>query len=126
MPRPRAVETHARSYKTLQKDLVDATALCSGNSRFVLQYKRWLLDSLSVRLHGTRPWHPAKTCDISCSRERESPRRKAVASSTTLHNNPRACFITFSTLNPNSRSAMSPGAEAPNRFRQITSPVDPT
>jgi len=33
-----------------------------------------------VSLHGTRPWHPQTLLTFLCSRERESPRRKAVAS----------------------------------------------
>src|SRR5689334_9106119 len=38
----------------------------------------------------------------------------------------RACFKTLSTLNPSSRIATSPGADAPNRSRHITSPDGPT
>src|SRR6266404_2128262 len=34
----------------------------------------------SVRLHGTRPWHLCKLGRFLCSGERETPRRKAVAS----------------------------------------------
>src|SRR5215213_553526 len=42
------------------------------------------------------------------------------------YNNARACFKTLSTLNPSSRNATSPGADAPNRSRHTTSPDDPT
>src|SRR6266404_1005806 len=34
----------------------------------------------SVRLHGARPWHLCKLGRFLCSGERETPRRKAVAS----------------------------------------------
>ena len=33
-----------------------------------------------MKLHGASPWHLKEWCDFLCSRERESPRRKAVAS----------------------------------------------
>jgi len=33
-----------------------------------------------MSLHRTRPWHPQTLLTFLCSRERESPRRKAVAS----------------------------------------------
>src|SRR6266850_1815870 len=75
MPRPCAVEVHVRCYKnssekscgchglvpwrftfaatkTPPKRFADATALCRGGSRFVRPLK-----ALSVKLHGTRPWH---------------------------------------------------------------------
>src|SRR5207237_9161370 len=50
----------------------------------------------------------------------------SIASVTGSHDNARACFKTFSTLNPRFLSATSPGAEAPKRLRQITSPFGPT
>src|SRR6266566_7707558 len=37
MPRPCAVETHARSYKISQEGFADATAVCLGCSRFPLK-----------------------------------------------------------------------------------------
>src|ERR1051326_7575321 len=43
-----------------------------------------------------------------------------------FHSSARACFKTLSTLNPSSRIATSPGADAPNRSRHTTSPDDPT
>jgi hypothetical protein len=36
--------------------------------------------AVSVKLHGARPWHLRELCSCLCSRERETPRRKAVAS----------------------------------------------
>jgi len=33
-----------------------------------------------VSLHGARPWHPQNHSHVFVSRERETPRRKAVAS----------------------------------------------
>ena len=64
MPRACPVETHARRYKescaTLPDDLFFVAA--------------------SVKLHGARPWHPQTLLTFLSSRERESPRHKAVAS----------------------------------------------
>src|ERR1043165_6035851 len=42
------------------------------------------------------------------------------------HNNARACCSTLSILKPSSRSATSPGADPPNRSRQIIAPPAPT
>src|SRR5882724_10916348 len=122
MPRPCAVESHARTYKESRSTLQDATALRRGVSRSQLQRKPhnslrchglapWSLtlaatkkaaqlskmprlapwsfthdafgnyrlsSAINVSLHGTRPWHPQNPSDFFCSRERESPRRKAV------------------------------------------------
>ena len=41
-------------------------------------------------------------------------------------NNARACVNTLSTLNPKLVNATSPGADAPNRSKQITAPLAPT
>jgi len=57
MPRPCAVEVHVRRYKRYPKDFAEATALCRGGSRFVLNFER-----------------------VTKSIKRETPRRKAVAS----------------------------------------------
>jgi len=38
------------------------------------------LVAASVKLHGARPWHLGELCGVLCKRERETPRRKAVAS----------------------------------------------
>src|SRR6266566_4873682 len=103
MPRPCAVETHARGYKERSAAFADATVLCRGDSRSRLQRKvssvcgchglvPWRLTFIakalrhyspkasSVSLHGARPWHLGEGRSFICSRERESPRRKAVAS----------------------------------------------
>jgi len=52
MPRPCAVESHARSYKYVRMGLADATALCRGESRSQLQNT----SELVLRCHGLVPW----------------------------------------------------------------------
>src|SRR5687767_14132240 len=52
-----------------------------------------------------------------------SPHRFQTSS---LPNNASACSSTLSTLNPKFLSATSPGADAPKRSKQITSPASPT
>ncbi len=103
MPRPCAVEIHARGYKKPALTLEDATALRRGVSRSPLQknvQEIW-------GCHGLAPWrltfiaegHALNTksskretprckavaswrvVELFCSSERETPRRKAVASS---------------------------------------------
>src|SRR5260370_12351293 len=98
MPRPCAVESHARRYKkahsvsprchglapwsltlaaTRKRTLspLDATALRRGVSRSPLQKKPpnlTLFVAASVNLHGTRPSHPQTPASVSCSCERET------------------------------------------------------
>src|SRR6266566_4128385 len=70
------------------KNQTDATALRRGASRSLLQIRRVCIRescaaffaAASVRLHGARPWHPGELCSFLCGGERETPRRKAVAS----------------------------------------------
>ena len=57
----------------------DATALRRGVSRLMLLVISARASAVNVSLHGTRPWHPQTLSSVS-SHERESPRRKAVAS----------------------------------------------
>jgi hypothetical protein len=52
MPRPRAVESHARSYRKTRTTLQDATASRRGVSRSQLQRK----PHNSLRCHGLAPW----------------------------------------------------------------------
>src|SRR6266566_5042030 len=54
MPRPCAVEVHARGYGESCRILRDATALRRGVSRLLLSQSRRILR----RCHGARPWHP--------------------------------------------------------------------
>src|SRR6266403_722645 len=73
MPRPCAVEVHARGYKIGQKSFADATALRRGGSRSRLQNRSeelcgchrkfcGFLSAATVKLHGARPWHLRKFC----------------------------------------------------------------
>jgi hypothetical protein len=80
MPRPCAVEAHARGYKIRRKGFADATALCRGGSRFPL--KRLSVTTKSIQLETPRRKAVASQGVLQCfySRKRESPRRKAVAS----------------------------------------------
>src|SRR6266404_1382342 len=86
MPRPCAVESHARAYKERHTTLQDATNLRRGVSRSRLQGKPhnslrchglapWsftldavgnyrLRSAINVSLHGARPWHPQNPSDI--------------------------------------------------------------
>jgi len=64
MPRPCAVEPHVRCYKETSGGFADATALCRGASRSLLQRNvrricgcAAFFVAASVRLHGARPWH---------------------------------------------------------------------
>jgi len=41
---------------------------------------RSFIVAANVKLHGARPWHLGEWRSFYCSRERETPRRKAVAS----------------------------------------------
>src|SRR5438876_12025962 len=115
MPRPCAVESHARGYKIgpsgfsvchglvpwrvtlaatkyVRMGLADATTLCRGASRSLLQIRGVCIRescaaffvAASVRLHGARPWHPGELRSFLCSGERETPRREAVASKLTF------------------------------------------
>jgi hypothetical protein len=80
MPRPCAVETYAGSYKRLSiKSFVDATDFRPLTFSAADLLTRITKD-LSVKLHGTSPWHLLGGLRLSCSGEREPPRRKAVAS----------------------------------------------
>src|SRR6266487_3372234 len=59
MPRPCAVETHAGDYEKAVETLRDATALRRGGSRLMLLVNRLVVaQPATVKLHGTRPWHP--------------------------------------------------------------------
>ena len=40
MPRRCAVEIHGRGYKKRQEGFADATALCRGGSRLLLEFRR--------------------------------------------------------------------------------------
>ena len=66
--------------KGLRKGLEDAAALRRGASRFLMKLKCQLPRALSVKLHGARPWHLSRMSRRFCSRDRETPRHKAVAS----------------------------------------------
>jgi hypothetical protein len=71
----------------------DATALCRGGSRWLLKTVALLeattihspgclfFVATNVNLHGARPWHPKSVFIALCSSKRETPRHKAVASS---------------------------------------------
>ena len=99
MPRPCAVETHARGYKETSGRFADATALCRGGSRLVLKLRSSIPKAPSVKLHGASPWHLRELCIFLCSRERESPRPKAVASVCVFTQVlPLVRFLTFHTL----------------------------
>src|SRR6266404_5028301 len=99
MPRPCAVEAHARGYKvssvcgchglapwrltlaaTRSAAFADATALCRGGSRSRLQRKV----SSVCGCHGLAPWRLTFIAEaqalLTKSIKRETPRRKAVAS----------------------------------------------
>src|SRR6266404_703192 len=80
MPRPCAVEAHARGYNERSAAFEDATALRRGGSRLLLKLRHYSPKASSVKLHGARPWHLGEWRSFFCSRARESPRRKAVAS----------------------------------------------
>ncbi len=62
MPRPCAVEAHARSYKRTLRKFADATALRRGGSRLLLKLRSSLPKTSSVKLHGARPWHLRELC----------------------------------------------------------------
>src|SRR6266853_1206293 len=81
MPRPCAGEAHARSYKRTLRKFADATALRRGGSRSQLQKN---VEEI-CGCHGLAPWRLtliAKAQEfIAKNFKRETPRRKAVASS---------------------------------------------
>jgi len=80
MPRPCAVETHARGNKERSAAFADATALCRGESRSRLQRKV----SSVCGCHGLAPWRLTLIAEaqtlVTKSHKRESPRGKPVAS----------------------------------------------
>src|SRR6266404_1304756 len=102
MPRPCAVEAHARGYKRTVRRFADATALRRGGSRSHLQKN---VEEI-CGCHGLAPWRltliakaqefiaknfkretprreavaSSRAAPFFCSRERETPRREAVAS----------------------------------------------
>ena len=94
MPWPCAVEFHACCYKeSFFETLQDATALRRGVSRLLLtsttrkavaseEFQSAFPVAANVRLHPTRGWHLQKLSRglRFLSSERETPRRKAVAS----------------------------------------------
>src|SRR6266404_5028298 len=57
MPRPCAVEAHARGYNERSAAFADATALRRGGSRLLLKLRHYSPKASSVKLHGARPWH---------------------------------------------------------------------
>jgi len=73
MPRPCAVEAHARSQKKVRR-FADATALRREGSRSQLKKVRRFADATALRRGIFESW-----C-FFCSRERETPRREAMAS----------------------------------------------
>src|SRR5258705_12369554 len=100
MPRPCAVEAHARSYREReQKGFADATALRRGGSRSRLPktsrgfgmprpcaveaHARGYREASEgfCGCHGLATWHLRELCSFLCSSKRETPRRKAGASS---------------------------------------------
>jgi len=79
MPRPCAVELHVRGYKKAFMDIPkDATALCRGASRLLLLQCTQNVGEVS---HYLLP----KDSIAGVSNQRETPRRKAVASLKSLH-----------------------------------------
>src|SRR5260370_24319526 len=83
MPRPCAVETHARSYRICHKGFADATALrrreITSRGELKPNYQKHksapqqqLFVAASVKLHGASPWHLGDVLRLFCSRERES------------------------------------------------------
>jgi len=58
------------------KTQTDATA----QGRGIWESGAALFVAANVSLHGARPWHLGEWRSFYCSRERETPRRKAVAS----------------------------------------------
>jgi len=58
MPPPCAVEVHARRYELSRQRLLDATALCGGGSRLLLNtLENSCALAANVNLHGASPWH---------------------------------------------------------------------
>src|SRR6266404_5730934 len=74
MPRPCAVEAHARSYKRTLSKFADATALRRGGSRSQLQKKGQEI----CGCHGLAPWRLTLTATKDSQKSFRMPRPCAV------------------------------------------------
>ena len=104
MPRPCAVESHARRYKNARAralSLPDATALRRGVSRSLLQ-KRARSRSLSSRCHGLAPWSLTLAATNAHSLRITAPQLDVLtnlrASTKSLIDTIAVCEVEFGTL----------------------------
>ena len=68
------------SERILVDDTVAVNVKLHSARPWHLKNRYLVLVAASVKLHGTRPWHLKMSIPGSYSNERETPRRKAVAS----------------------------------------------
>ena len=80
MPRPCAVEFHARGYEIRLNGFGDATALRRGASRLLLKLNGKFTESIERESPRRKGVASQRELRLFYSRDRETPRHKAVAS----------------------------------------------